>query len=115
MPAEGFKAAVVTREKASHEDAVKEAKQFKNCPRLLMYGVNGNKVTTVFMAPDEKLWWLNYSQLFPQSKAQTYILNEIFYPEPREIVKTEKPPCGADCTGCQFKEKHGCPGCPATI
>ena len=115
MSVDGYKASVVIREKESHEEAAREAEYFKNCPRLLAYGLNGNRVISVFMAPEEHEWWINFSDLFPDSKSQTMMINEVYYPsKPREVVFSDKPPCGAECTDCPQKEKNGCKGCIAT-
>ncbi len=115
MPVEGYKASVVIKEKESHEEAVREAMRFKNCPRLLAYGLDGNRVISFFMAPDDHEWWINFSELFPDSKSQTLMIDEVYYPfKPREVEFSEKPPCGADCSGCPQVEINGCEGCIAT-
>ena len=92
---EGHVATVIVKEVASHEDALREAGFIKNCPYLLVAGVNGCTVTTVFMVPDEHRWWADYSELFPESKSQTHLMEEVIYPRsPREITRCESPPCG---------------------
>ncbi len=115
MPVEGYKASVVIREKKTCEAAVEEARRFKDCPHLVAYGLRGRKIISVFMVPDELEWWINYSELFPDSESETILIDEIYYPEePREIKISDTPPCGAECTDCPFKIKHGCSGCVAT-
>ena len=115
MAVEGHVATVVVKEVASHEDALREAEFIKNCPYLLVAGVNGCTLTTVFMVPDEYRWWADYSELFPESKSQTYLMEEVIYPRsPREIVRGESPPCGFDCAECPQREEKNCNGCVAT-
>ncbi|MBD3171609.1 hypothetical protein GF326_03985 [Candidatus Bathyarchaeota archaeon] len=115
MSVEGYKASVVIREKKSREAAMEEARRFKDCPHLLAYGLSGRKIISVFMAPEELEWWINYSELFPDSDSETILIDEVYYPEePREIKTSDTPPCGAECTDCPFKKKHGCSGCIAT-
>lgn len=115
MAVEGHVATVVVKEVASHEDALREAGFIKNCPYLLVAGVNGCTLTTVFMVPDEYKWWADYSELFPESKSQTYLMEEVIYPRsPREITLCEVPPCGADCAECPQRGEHNCKGCVAT-
>ncbi len=115
MIVKGYKASVLVREMESREKALKEAESFRNCPRLLVYGFSGNKIVSVYMAPDEEDWWLNYSELFPNAKAESIMIDEVIYPpQPREVVASEKPPCGADCAECPFVEEKGCKGCIAT-
>lgn len=115
MSVEGHVATVVVKESASHEDALREAGFIKNCPYLLVVGVNGYTLTTVFMVPDEYRWWADYSELFPESKSQTYLMEEVIYPKsPREITLCESPPCGVDCAECPQREEYNCKGCVAT-
>jgi len=67
------------------------------------------------MVPDEYKWWADYSELFPESKSQTYLMEEVIYPRsPREITLCEVPPCGADCAECPQRGEHNCKGCVAT-
>lgn len=115
MPVEGYKAAVIVKELDSHEAAVSESENMKNCPFVLMYGVEGKTTTSVFMVPDEYSWWLNYSEMFPESRSQTFKIQEIYYPQnPQEITPSEKPPCGADCNECPQREEYKCLGCAGT-
>ena len=115
MAVEGHVATVVVKEVASHEDALREAEFIKNCPYLLVVGVNGCTVTTVFMVPDEYRWWADYSELFPESRSQTFLMEEVVYPSsPREVVRCDSPPCGADCDECNQREQLYCRGCVAT-
>ena len=115
MAVEGYVATVVVKEVASHEDALREAGLIKNCSYLLVAGVNGCTLTTVFMVPDEYRWWADYSELFPESKSQTYLMEEVIYPaSPREVVRCQSPPCGADCEECPQREEKNCKGCAAT-
>lgn len=115
MPVKGYKAAVIVKELDSHEAAVKESETMMNCPFVLAYGVQDKTTTSVFMVPDEYAWWLNYSEMFPESKSQTFMINEIYYPiKPREVKASEKPPCGADCSKCPQREEYNCLGCAAT-
>jgi len=115
MAVEGHVATVVVKEVASHEDALREAGLMKNCPRLLVAGVNGSTLTTVFMVPEEYRWWADYSKLFPESRSQTFLVEEVVYPlSPREVIPSESPPCGADCGECPQREEFNCGGCVAT-
>ena len=115
MAVEGHVATVVVKEVASHEDALREAEFIKNCPYLLVAGVNDCTLTTVFMVPDEYRWWADYSELFPESRSQTILMEEVVYPSsPREVVRCDSPPCGADCGECNQREQFNCRGCVAT-
>jgi len=115
MAVEGHVATVVVKEVASHEDALREAGFIKNCPFLLVAGVNDCTLTTVFMVPDEYRWWADYSELFPESRSQTFLMEEVLYPGgPREISRCESPPCGADCADCPQRVEFNCKGCVAT-
>jgi hypothetical protein len=115
MAVEGHVAAVVVKEVASHGDALREAGIIKNCPFLLMVGVNDSTLTTVFMVPEEYRWWADYSELFPESKAQTFLVEEVLYPiSPREVIHSDSPPCGADCDECPQRDQFNCKGCVAT-
>ena len=67
MAVEGHVATVVAKELASHEDALREAGVIKDCPHLLVAGVNGCTVTTVFMVPDEHRWWADYPSCSPRA------------------------------------------------
>ena len=114
MPVNGYRASVVIREKKTEKEAAEEAEKFKHCPFLLAYGLNGKQVVSVFMAPKEYEWWINYSELFPESDSETIMIKDVYYPfEPREIKKAESPPCGAECSTCEFKKGEKCLGCIA--
>jgi len=115
MAVEGYVATVVVKEVGSHGDALREATFIKNCPFLLVAGVNGSTLTTVFMVPEEYRWWADYSELFPESRSQTFLVEEVVYPlSPREVIPSEAPPCGADCGECPQREQFSCGGCVAT-
>jgi len=115
MAVEGYVATVVVKDLASHGDALREAEFIKNCPYLLVAGVNGSTLTTVFMVPEEYRWWADYSALFPESRSRTFLMEEVVYPmSPREVVACESPPCGADCGECPQREQFNCRGCVAT-
>ena len=114
MPVEGYRASIVIREKESEEEARKEAEHFKHCPMLIAYGLDGKKIISVFMAPMEYEWWINYSELFPESPSETIMIKDIYYPyEPRKIIHADAPPCGANCDTCGLRAENNCRGCPA--
>jgi hypothetical protein len=115
MPVDGYRASVVIREKKTVEEAEDEAAHFKHCPFLLAYGLNGKQIVSVFMAPQEYEWWINFSELFPESESETFMIKDVYYPfKPREIKHSDSPPCGADCTTCGLREEKNCKGCIAT-
>ncbi len=115
MAVEGHVATVVVKEVASHGDALREAMFIKNCPYLLVAGVNGSTMITVFMVPEEYRWWADYSTLFPESRSQTFLVEEVLYPRsPREVIQSDSPPCGADCGECLLRDEFNCGGCVAT-
>jgi len=114
MPVDGYLASVVIREKKTAKEAEKESERFKHCPFLLAYGLNGKQIISVFMAPQEYEWWINYTKLFPESDSETIMIKDVYYPfEPREIKYADSPPCGADCSTCELREENNCKGCIA--
>ena len=107
---------VISNEANSHEEAAVMAEAMRNCPYLVACGVTGSRITNVFMVPEEKRWWADYSELFPEANAQTILAEEVHYPsKPREIIHSEEPPCGAICSECPQREQHNCKGCAATL
>jgi hypothetical protein len=114
MSVNGYRASVVIREKKTEKEAIAEAEHFKHCTFLLAYGLNENQIISVFMAPQEYEWWINFSELFPESDSETIMIKDVYYPfEPREIKHSDSPPCGADCSTCGLREENNCKGCIA--
>ncbi|UCH57037.1 MAG: hypothetical protein JSV18_06790 [Candidatus Bathyarchaeota archaeon] len=105
---------IVVIETGSPEEALRRAREVKNCPKLLALGTAGNKIFSFYMVPKGNKWWLDYPELFPEERSEAHILETMVYPEalPR-ITPAKTPPCGADCEGCRFIERYGCKGCLA--
>ncbi|MFP3951535.1 MAG: hypothetical protein ACLFVP_05295 [Candidatus Bathyarchaeia archaeon] len=109
----------MTTEEESKEKAECTIAKMINCPNLIATGHSGNIVYSVFMAPKEKRWWLEYPQTLNdergEEKYKVKVIEELSYPlePPNKEEIYDSPPCGADCEGCKLKERYSCGGCPA--
>jgi hypothetical protein len=109
-----FICGIIIVETGSVEDAMRRAGLMTGCPKLVASGIKGRTLYSVHLVPEEERWWLNYNELFPEEKAEVHIIEDVAYPRSlRADINSEKPPCGADCAGCRFREKYNCRGCPA--
>jgi hypothetical protein len=114
MRDERFVCGIIIVETKSAEDAKRRADMMIGCPKLVASGTRGRTLYSVHLVPEEERWWLNYNELFPQERAEVHIIEDVAYPPAlREDIKSEKPPCGANCEGCRFRERYNCGGCPA--
>lgn len=111
----------------SEYDSAEKAKgvvtAMKNCPHLMGAGTSGNIVSMSFIVPESLRWWFEgpaeNPELLGAKKVDVFIIDEVAHPEHFEPrvpeTKLETPPCGANCLECPMREKHDCPGCPATV
>ena len=114
---------IVIGETSSPEEANKRAETMKNCPNLVALGTNSNMISSVYIVPAQKEWWLRYPETNPKEtgleKATAFVVRDVIYARDFSPMGPEKrvgtPPCGADCAICLLRERYGCDGCPATI
>lgn len=114
---------VIVSKMRSPKEAKKLSKSTKNCPRLVASGTTSNVNYSVYIVPEDKLWWLKYPEKNPSiigaAKVQVQVVENLIYPlnfKPRlPEKKAETAPCGADCPTCHLREEYGCNGCPATV
>ncbi|HUV34267.1 MAG TPA: hypothetical protein VMW22_05010 [Candidatus Desulfaltia sp.] len=104
---------VITIDAGSSEEAERQARVMRRCPKCLAVGTTGSSVIGVYLAPREGRWWLDYPSLFPDRRSSVQIMENVVYPEALTVEPSEAVPCGATCEGCPFAERYGCRGCLA--
>ncbi|NIQ07013.1 MAG: hypothetical protein GWO20_15190 [Candidatus Korarchaeota archaeon] len=107
---------IINIETSSAVKANRRTEKMKDCPHLLASSLTESTITSVFLVPREKRWWLQYDKLFPGKNASVTIIDRVVKPShPPRGTPANSLPCGAECGDCPFRQKFDCKGCPVTI
>lgn len=114
---------IIIGEVGSIEEAKKQSANMKDCPHLVFSGTVANRIYSVYIVPEDKMWWLGFPEDNPKAvgfdKASVHIIEELMFPEKFDLRlpknREETAPCGADCRTCPLRREYNCKACPATV